>query len=60
MSGGDLDTEVDQLVLPVQCRKAVLQLAHKIPLVGHLGKQKTVQRILQYLYWPSLFKDMDR
>ena len=55
---GDPDTEVEQLVLPVQCRKTVLQLAHQIPLAGHLGRQKTAQRILQDFYWPSLFKDV--
>ena len=55
---GDLDREVEQLVLSVQCRKAVLQLAHQIPLAGHLGRQKTAQRILQRFYWPSLFKDV--
>ena len=35
-----------QLVLPSQCRKAVLVLAHEIPLSGHLAKRKTLQRIL--------------
>ena len=36
----------------------MLQLAHQIPLAGHLGRQKTAQRILQRFYWPSLFKDV--
>ena len=31
---------VDQLVLPTQCRKAVLQLAHEVPMAGHLGNTK--------------------
>ena len=41
--------EVEQLILPVQCRSRVLQLqlAHNIPLAGHLGKDKTTQQILQ-------------
>ena len=30
----------EQLVLPKQCRRTVLQLAHSIPLGGHLGKKK--------------------
>ena len=46
----DPDMEVEQLVLPRQRRKAVLQLAHQIPLAGHLGRQKTAQRILQQFY----------
>ena len=36
---------VDQLVLPSQCRKAVLQLTHEVPMAGHLGKHKTAKRI---------------
>ena len=49
---------VQQLVLPVQCREAVLQLAHNVPLAGHMGKTKTSRRILQRFYWPSLFRDV--
>ena len=45
-------------MLPTQCRKAVLQLAHTIPLAGHMGKTKTAQWILQCFYWPTLFKDV--
>ena len=41
---------VDQLVLPFQCHKAVLQLAHEVPIAGHLGKQKTVRWIMQMFY----------
>ena len=48
---------IKQLVLPISCRKAVLQLAHAIPLAGHLGRKKTAQRILQQFYWPNVFKD---
>ena len=48
---------MEQLVLPTQCRKAVLQLAHSIPLAGHLGRNKTVHRILQRFYWPTVYKD---
>ena len=55
MGGG---SEIEQLVLPTPCRKAVLQLAHEIPLTGHLGRKKTSQWILQRFYWPSLFKDV--
>ena len=49
---------VQQLVLPVQCREAVLQLAHNVPLARHMGKTKTSRRILQCFYWPSLFRDV--
>ena len=49
---------VEQLVLPVKCRKEVLQLTHSIPLSGHLGKEKTARRILQRFYWPTLYQDV--
>ena len=38
--------EIEQLVLPMQCRKPVLDLAHKIPMAGHVGKNKTARRVL--------------
>ena len=37
------EMEIEQLVLPEGCRPGVLQLAHTIPLAGHLGKDKTAQ-----------------
>ena len=43
---------VEQLVLPLQCSKMVLQLAHDVPLSGHLGEKKTT--ILQRFYWPTI------
>ena len=53
------DMEVEQLILPVQCCCDVLQLAHTIPLAGHLGKDKIAQRILQRFNWPTLYKDIE-
>ena len=50
--------EVLQLVLSNQCQEAVLRLAHEIPLSGHLGKKKTVERVLQRFYWPTLHRDV--
>ena len=49
---------VEQIVLPRQCRRAVLQLAHSTPLSGHLGKKKTAARIMRRFYWPTLFRDV--
>ena len=57
--GGEDWREVEQLVLPQQCHRAVLELAYSIPLAGHLGKKKTAQRLLQRFYWTTLFKDVD-
>jgi len=48
----------EQLVLPNQCRRVVIELAHSIPLAGHMGKNKTIGRILQRFYWPTVYKDV--
>ena len=55
---GNPDSAVEQLVLPMQCQWAVLQLAHEVPLAAHLGKNKTVKRIVSRFYWPTLYRDV--
>ena len=57
--GRGRECEVEQLVLPKTCRKKVLELGHVIPLAGHLGAEKTRQRILHRFYWPTIFRDVD-
>lgn len=49
---------VEQLVLPVQCRAEVVKLAHRPPFSGHLGRDKTANRLQQRFYWPTLFADV--
>ena len=49
---------IEQLVIPVKYRKTILDLAHQIPMAGHMGKDKTARRILQRFYWPTVFKDV--
>ena len=52
---------VEQLVLPRQCKELVMKIAHLVPMAGHLGQDKTVQRILQWrFYWPSVHQDVAR
>lgn len=36
-----------------------LQLAHEVPMAGHLGKHKTAKLITQRFYWPTLYKDVE-
>lgn len=52
------EMSVEQLVLPQQCRETVMRLAHSIPLAGHLGKNKTISRVLQRFYWPTVYRDI--
>ncbi|KAL5516201.1 hypothetical protein EMCRGX_G001479 [Ephydatia muelleri] len=56
--GGGEDLDGEQLVLPKEFRKSVLNLAHSLPTAGHLGKKKTVDRILQRFYWPGVYRDV--
>ena len=53
-------TEYEQIVLPEEYRTQVLRMAHALPLAGHLGKQKTAQRILRRFYWSSVSKDVKK
>ena len=52
------DGSIEQLVLPSQCRQQVLQLAHSVPLGGHLGRKKTFNRIARRFYWPIMHRDV--
>jgi transposase InsO family protein len=49
-----------QLVLPMPYRKAILTNLHNTPLAGHLGIQKTINRISKFYYWPGMIKDIKR
>ncbi|XP_033112261.1 uncharacterized protein LOC117113126 [Anneissia japonica] len=55
---GKIENVIDQIVVPSECRLSILQLAHDAPLAGHLGVEKTKDRILQHFYWPGIFKDV--
>ena len=48
----------EQIVLPTSYRDRVLKLAHSVLTAGHLGREKTAQRILRRFFWPTLFKDV--
>ena len=37
----------------------MLELAHDVPIAGHLGKEKTRQRVLHRFYWPTVFRDIE-
>ena len=52
--------EVYQTVLPSVLRQSVLHQLHDLRLVGHLGIQRTVQRVKQRFYWPGITLDVTR
>ena len=47
-------------MVPRQCQERVLQLAHDVPMGGHLGIEKTKDKILKWYYWPRIFKDVSQ
>jgi len=49
---------VEQLLLPKQHYQTVCKLAHSIPIARHLGCEKTISRITQQFYWPTVYKDV--
>jgi len=51
--------EYEQLVVPKQFRPQLLKLVHDNPWTGHLGVNKTKERLLTEFYWPKCFKDCE-
>ena len=51
---------VEQLVIPRKCRKVALELAHDVPMGGHLGSKKTLDRLLSRFYWPGIIHDVSQ
>ena len=47
-----------RIVVPSSYRPQILSLAHDTPISGHLGINKTYQRILEPFYWPNMRKDV--
>ena len=49
---------IDQIVLPRECRRGVLHLAHMVPMGGHLGRKKTTARIQRRFFRSTLRRDV--
>lgn len=47
-----------QIIVPMCHREEFLQYAHDNPLSGHLGRLKTLLRLLDIAYWPTLRTDV--
>ncbi|MDD9818054.1 MAG: RNase H-like domain-containing protein, partial [Gammaproteobacteria bacterium] len=47
-----------QLLLPKKLVPEVLSLAHDHVCSGHLGVTRTVEKVRQRFYWPTMFKDI--
>lgn len=49
-----------QIVIPAVFRETFLSYAHDNPMSGHLGKFKTLMRLLDFVYWSSIRTDVWR
>ena len=51
----DTQTEeiTTQLVVPKSRREIVFQAAHYNPMAGHMGCEKTLNRVMARFYWPA-------
>uniref|UniRef100_K7EZ52 Gypsy retrotransposon integrase-like protein 1 n=1 Tax=Pelodiscus sinensis TaxID=13735 RepID=K7EZ52_PELSI len=47
-----------QLLVPARYRKGVLRLGHASPWAGHLGREKTLQRVAQRFFWPGIHREV--
>ena len=57
---GEKGETVYQILVPTVHRREVLELAHDLPMSGHLGIRKTYNRVLQHFYWPGLKRDISK
>ena len=49
-----IDSFDSKICLPLKLVFIVFDLAHNHPLAGHMGVEKTLMTIKQYLYWPGM------
>ena len=49
-----------QLVVPAVYKPIVFKLAHAAPLAGHQGKSKTLNRVQNHFFWPSMTEEINR
>jgi hypothetical protein len=52
------NSSVLQIVVPTVLRTQLLKMAHDIPASGHLGVQKTLQRLQAHFYWSTINRDV--
>lgn len=52
------DLNAWKLVVPVEYRKEILRENHNEPQAGHFGMARTFQKIMQFYFWPNLFREV--
>ncbi|XP_063847238.1 uncharacterized protein LOC135092552 [Scylla paramamosain] len=56
----DLGETRSQFVVPAQYRHAVMEMGHCAAVGGHMGRQKTQDRISHTFFWPGVMADIAR
>ena len=49
-----------QVIVPVQLRSRIMELAHRSIMGGHMGIKKTTDKIQSSFYWPGIQGDVTR
>ena len=49
---------IDRVVAPEAYRPEILRVGHSIPLAGHMGQEKTYERISRHFSWPHLYTEV--
>ena len=49
---------IDRVVAPEAYRPEILRLGHSIPFAGHMGQDKTYERISRHFTWPRLYTEV--
>ena len=49
-----------QVCIPQPLRRKVIQLGHDMPMSGHMGRKRTLERIWEEFYWPSMSAQVAR
>ena len=52
----DIDRTV--IVVPYECRKLTLKLAHDLPIAGHFSHRKTEIKVCAQFWWPGVSRDI--
>ena len=51
-------TKIQEVVLPMTLRRKFLEIVHDAPLSGHMGKNRTLERIRDIVWWPYMSDDV--
>jgi len=51
--------KISELVLPLENKKRVMEVAPDFEWAGHFGVKKTTQRIESHFYWPTMKSDIN-